>query len=370
MCPLFHMNNSTVYNFGAGPAMLPRPVMEQVQSEFLDYQNTGVSLIEMSHRDERFTSILYEIDDLFRELTDLPDNYKMLYMHGGAQMQFSAIPLNLINLKPEKRAGYILSGNFSEVAYQEAQRYGSIDVCASSKDQNYNYIPDVSHETFGKDYSYIYLTGNNTVYGTQWQSFPKTDGIPLVMDATSEILSRKLDYSQFGLVFAGAQKNLGPSGISLLAIRDDLIGHDLPETPKLLSYQLNDQQHSQVNTTNTFAIYVVKLVLQWLKDQGGVVAVEKENRKKAKHLYDLIDQTDFYRGFSSKKDRSIMNVTFNLPTDDLLKRFLIEAESNGLFALKGHRVVGGVRTSIYNAMPYEGVKVLGDFMKEFERKNG
>lgn len=359
-----------VYNFGAGPAMLPRPVMEQIQREFLNYQNSGVSLIEMGHREERFTSILYEVDHLFRALTSLPDNYKLLYMHGGAQMQFSAIPLNLIKRKPAKKAGYILSGNFSEVAYQEAQRYGEIDICGSSKSQNYAHLPRVSHETLNRAYSYIYLTGNNTVYGTQWHSFPEVGDIPLVMDATSEILSRKLDYSQFGVVFAGAQKNLGPSGLSLVAVRDDLIGYDLAETPKLLSYQLNDQHHSQVNTTNTFAVYVMKLVLQWIKSQGGVDALEKENRKKAKHLYKRIDQTDFYRGFSCKKDRSMMNVTFNLPTDDLLKRFLIEADSNGLFALKGHRVVGGVRASIYNAMPYEGVKVLSDFMDEFERKNG
>lgn len=350
--------------------MLPKPVMEQVQSEFLNYRGTGISLIEMSHRDKQFTSILYEIDDLFRELVELPANYKTLYMHGGAQMQFSAIPLNLIRRIPQKKAGYIISGNFSEVAYKEAQKYGSIKIIASSKDTGYDRLPDVSHETVYSDYSYVYLTGNNTVYGTQWKAFPKTGNIPLVMDATSDILSRKLDYSKFGVVFAGAQKNLGPSGIGLVVVRDDLFEYELPETPKLLSYQLNHRQHSQVNTTNTFAIYVIKLVLEWLKEKGGVEVIEKENLKKAQFLYDVIDRSGFYRGFSIPKDRSVMNVTFNLPSDSLYQKFLLEAEKDGMVALKGHRVVGGVRASIYNAMPYEGVKALGDFMKEFERKNG
>lgn len=359
-----------VYNFGAGPAMLPRPVMERVQQEFLDYQGSGISLIEMGHREERFTSLLYEVDHLFKDLTALPDHYKLLYMHGGAQMQFSAIPLNLIGLKASRKAGYILSGNFSEVAYQEAQRYGDISVYGSSKGCNYSSLPTVSHETIDPDTSYIYCTGNNTVYGTQWKRFPKTGHIPLVMDATSEILSRQLDYRQFGVVFAGTQKNLGPSGLAVVAIREDLIGYDLPETPKLLQYQLNVEKHSQVNTTNTFAIYVMKLVLEWLKSQGGVLVMEEENRKKAQHLYELIDQTDFYQGSAAKADRSMMNVTFNLPSETLFQSFLREAEQNGLVALKGHRVVGGVRASIYNAMPFEGVKQLGDFMKEFERTNG
>lgn len=359
-----------VFNFGAGPAKLPSPVIEQIREEFLDFKEMGSSIIEISHRSSQFDELLNETDEMFKELVFLPNNYKVLYVHGGAQMQFSAIPLNLINLKSTKKALYYESGNFARIACQEAKKYGDIKVVASSADTDYDRIPDINKAELDEDASYVYITSNNTIYGTRWHEFPDTGRLPLVVDATSEILSRVMDYSRFGLIFAGAQKNLGPPGIAMVIIREDLLGYELPETPNLLNYQVYYQKHSLANTNNTFAIYVINLVLKWLKKEGGVSAIETVNKKKAALLYDLLDQTDFYRGHAHSDHRSIMNVTFNLPTLELLNLFLKQASSEGLTALKGHRLVGGARASIYNAMPMEGVNVLVDFMKEFERKTG
>ncbi|MBU3916147.1 3-phosphoserine/phosphohydroxythreonine transaminase, partial [bacterium] len=313
--------------------------------------------------------MLCETDDLFREVVSLPDNYKILYVHGGAQMQFSAIPMNLINLKPANKALYYESGNFAKVAADEADKFGEIIRVASSADTDYDRIPEFKKEDLDQDASYVYITSNNTLYGTRWHTFPDTGDIPLVVDATSEILSRKMDYSKFGLLFAGAQKNLGPSGLAMVIIREDLLGHAPKDTPKLLNYQVYNEKHSLANTNNTFAIYVINLVLKWLKGVGGVEEIEKLNEKKAARLYEVLDTSDFYKGHAHPDHRSITNVTFNLPSQDLLNLFLKGTAAEGMTALKGHRAVGGARASIYNAMPMEGIETLVSFMKEFERKN-
>jgi len=361
--------NETVYYFGAGPAKLPRPVLEQIQEEFMDFANMGSSIIEISHRSKQFDDLLCETDELFKELVSLPDNYKVLYVHGGASMQFSAIPMNLLPLKPAQKALYFESGNFARLSKEEAEKFGDIKVIASSADTNYDRIPGFDPADLDPEASYAYMTSNNTIFGTRWQSFPDTGEIPLVVDATSELLSREMDFSKFGLIFAGAQKNLGPAGMAMVVIREDLLGHAMEKTPKLLNYSIYDKKHSLANTNNTFAIYVINLVLKWLKGQGGVAAIEKINEAKAAHLYKLVDNSAFYTGHAQPAHRSIMNVTFNLPTAELLELFLEQSTDAGLTALKGHRSVGGARASIYNAMPMEGIVALADFMKDFERRN-
>jgi len=359
-----------VFNFGAGPAMLPTPVMEKARDEFLDFQGMGASLIEISHRSKEFGAVLDETDSLFRELSGLPDDYELLYVHGGAQMQFSAVPLNLLGLNPAHKASYVESGNFASLARKEAQRFGNITVAASSEDTNFDRIPAFDPATVDSDSSYIHITSNNTIFGTRWNHFPDTGDIPLVADMTSELLSRELDYHRFGIIFAGLQKNLGPSGLAVVLIRKDLLGHALPHTPSLLDYANYAKNHSMSNTNNTFAIYMMGLVLQWLKEQGGVPAIEKLNAQKARLIYDTIDADDFYIGSAHADHRSHMNVTFNLANSELDKVFLDEAQKLGLYALKGHRLVGGIRASIYNAMPLEGCQKLVDFMKDFSRRNG
>jgi len=358
-----------VFNFGAGPAMLPRAVMEKAQAEFLNYNNMGASVIEISHRSKEFDAVINETDSLLTELANIPDNYKILYVHGGAQMQFSAVPLNLINRLPAKKAAYVESGNFAMLASKEAARYGEIKTIASSKADDYNRIPEFDPANLDSDTSYVHITSNNTIYGTRWNEFPNTGDIPLVADMTSELLSRKIDISQFGIIFAGLQKNLGPAGLACVIIRDDLLGLALPETPSLLNYKTYADKHSLANTNNTFAIYMMKLVMEWLKEQGGVDAIEARNESKAALLYDVIDNSEFYLGTANKAHRSMMNVTFNLQNDELVSSFLSEALAKGLYALKGHRNVGGVRASIYNAMPREGCEALAGFMQDFQSRN-
>jgi len=350
--------------------MLPIEVMKKAQEEFLDYNNMGASVIEISHRSKEFDEILNRTDDLLRELANIPSNYKILYVHGGAQMQFSAVPLNLINRNPARKASFILTGTWAVKASKEASRYGTALDIASSKDSNFNYIPEFNASMLDPESSYVHIVSNNTLYGTRWQSIPKTGDIPLVADMTSEFMSRKLDISQFGIIFAGLQKNLGPAGLAVVIIREDLLEHALPETPGLLNYKTYSEQHSLANTNNTFAIYMMSLVMEWLKDQGGVDKIEMQNEAKAKLIYDYIDSTDFYFGTADPAHRSIMNVTFKLLNEDLLSNFLEQAETNSLYALKGHRAVGGVRASIYNAMPISGCEALVNFMKEFEKNNG
>lgn len=359
-----------VYNFGAGPAKLPFPVIQQIQEEFLDFKGMGSSIIEISHRSKQFDDLLCETDELFKAAVALPDNYRVLYVHGGAKMQFSAIPMNIIARKPGKKALYYESGNFARIAANEAKKYGDIVTVASSADTNYDRIPEFKSSDLTSDASYVYITSNNTIFGTRWHGFPDTGDLPLVVDATSEVLSREMDYSKFGILFAGAQKNLGPSGLALVVVREDLLQFAPQDIPSLLHYKLYDEKHSLSNTNNTFAIYVINLVLKWLKEQGGVSAVQKINEQKADLLYEVVDQSDFYLGHAHKDHRSIMNVTFNLAEQDLTGKFLEEADKVGLTALKGYRTVGGVRASIYNAMPLAGVQALVSFMKEFERTNG
>ncbi len=358
-----------VFNFGAGPAMLPTAVMEKAQQEFLDYDGMGASIIEISHRSKEFDAIINATDTLLIELASIPDNYKILYVHGGAQMQFAAVPLNLIGRNSARKAAYIESGNFAKLAAKEATRYGEISTVASSAVSDYDRIPEFDAYTVDADTSYIHITSNNTLYGTRWQQFPATGDIPLVADMTSELLSRKVDISQFGIIYAGLQKNLGPAGLACVIIREDLLEHALAETPGLLNYKTYAEKHSLANTNNTFAIYIMKLVLEWLRDQGGVEAIESQNDSKAELLYEVIDNSDFYLGVAQREHRSTMNVTFNLANNDLLDKFLAQALEHGLYALKGHRNVGGVRASIYNAMPRVGCETLANFMGEFENNN-
>jgi len=359
-----------IYNFGAGPAMLPEPVMQKIQQEWLDYQGMGVSVIEISHRAKEFVAILEEAQALFRELAGLPDNYKVLFIHGGARMQFSALPLNLAGRKPGKRCLYFETGNFAKLAAKDAKELCNVEIAASSAATNYDRIPEYDPAIFSDDVSYVHITGNNTIYGTRWNQFPATGDVPLIADMTSEILSRQIDYTKFGVIYAGMQKNLGPSGMAMVIIREDLLGQAAKETPVLLNYTQAAADNSLTNTTNTFAIYTTKLVLEWLKEQGGVAAFEKRNQEKSARLYQVIDASDYYRGVAHPEHRSIMNVSFNLPSEELEARFLKEAGAAGLYALKGHRNVGGIRASIYNPMPLAGVEKLAQFMTEFEQQNG
>ena len=361
---------SQVYNFGAGPAMLPIPVMEKAKEEFLNYNQLGASIIEISHRSKEFEEVINHADALLTELLELPPNYKILYVHGGAQMQFAAVPLNLLGLKPGHKAAYVDSGNFATLARKEATRYGNVTLAASSEDTNFDRIPEFDPTRVDADTSYIHITSNNTIYGTRWQSFPETGNIPLVADSTSELLSRHIDVNKFGLIYAGLQKNLGPAGLACVIVREDLLGKALPSTPTLLNYAVYADKHSLANTNNTFAIYMMSLVMQWLKDQGGVAAIEAINEEKAQLIYHVIDESDFYLGTTHPQHRSRMNVTFNLANPELLDDFLKQALECGLYALKGHRNVGGVRASIYNAMPMAGCQALVDFMMDFERRYG
>ncbi len=359
-----------VYNFGAGPTMLPTPVMEQVRDEFLNYRGLGASVIEISHRSREFEEIIAGADQLIRELSGLPDNYRILYVAGGARMQFSAMPMNLINRLPSRKALYFESGDFAKWARLEAERYGDVRVVASSEGNQFDRIPEVDPQRIEQDACYAHLTSNNTLYGTRWHDFPDTGAVPLVIDATSEIFSRVWDYSRFGAVYAGFQKNLGPAGLALVLIREDLLGHAMPETPSLLNYAEHAKSHSLANTINTFAVYVLRLVLEWMKAQGGIKALEARNDAKARILYEVLDSSDFYRGIADPEHRSAMNVTFRLPDAKLLAQFLEQASAVGLYALKGHSKVGGARASIYNPMPLEGVQALAQFMREFERRYG
>ena len=358
-----------VYNFGAGPSMIPTPVMKKIQHEFLDYNGLGVSIVELSHRLPLFKEILDEAESIFRELTGLPDNYRLIFMHGGAQMQFSAVPLNLMSLKSHK-GSYLITGRWGILAEKEARRYGKTEVLADGKEFEYRRIPDYDISTLDQNTSYVHLTSNNTLYGTRWHKFPETKDIPLVVDSTSDILSREMDYSHFGVVYAGLQKNLGVPGTALVIVREDLLGKALPETPKLLDYSLIVESQSILNTINVFAVYVARLVLEWVKKQGGIPEMEKLAEQKSTLLYQIIDDSDFYIAVAQQDHRSTMNVTFNFGQERLLQKFLSESEKEGLFALKGHASVGGVRASLYNSMPLDGVKQLADFMKEFERING
>jgi phosphoserine aminotransferase len=359
-----------VFNFSPGPAMLPYEVMTRVQQEFMDYGGLGASIIEISHRAKEFVGVVEEAVALFRELVSLPENYTVLFMHGGARMQFAAVPMNLIARNAARKAAYVESGVFSATAIKDAGPYGTIETVATGRNEKFVRIPDLDMGRVAKDTSYLHITTNNTAYGTRWNKFPDTGGIPLVGDATSEILSRVIDYSRFGMVYASLQKNLGPGGTAIVAIRKDLMGHALPQTPPLLNYAVIDKGQSLANTPDSFNIYVAREVLRWIRDLGGVAEMERRNNQKAQLLYEILDNSKFYRPLVDKAHRSIMNITFDLPTPQTLEAFLKGAGQEGLYALKGYRDVGGVRASIYNGMPLEGVQALTSFMREFERKQG
>jgi phosphoserine aminotransferase len=350
--------------------MLPRAVMRRVRDEFLDYHGIGASIIEISHKSPMFRDVLDAAIGLFRELSGLPNDYHVLFVHGGARMQCSAVPLNLIARSATRVSCYTETGFFAQQARKEGARYGTATVVASSADTGFDRIPVVHPDGCPADGAYLHITSNNTVYGTRWNDFPAKCALPFVVDATSDILSRRLDHSQFGITYAGFQKNLGPSSLALVVVRDDLLGHALPETPLLLNYGVYARSQSLHNTPNMFAIYVMALILEWIQKQGGLDAVEAVNNAKAGMLYQELDRSGFYRPTAHQDHRSITNVTFHLREESLTEKFLERSAEQGLLALRGHRSVGGVRASIYNGMPMEGVEALVEFMREFERTEG
>ncbi len=355
-----------VYNFSPGPATLPVEVLEQASKDIVNYQGTGMGLIELSHRSKEFMAVADTTEKLLRELMEIPDNYKVLFLQGGASSQFYMIPMNLLG--KGKKASYLNTGTWSKKAIKEAKLFGEIEVAFSSEEQTFNRVPTPDEYSVSPDSEYLYFVSNNTIYGTQFPAFPATGNV-LISDMSSDILSRKIDVSQFGIIFAGAQKNMGPSGVTIVIIRDDLLERTPENTPTMLSYKTHADKGSMFNTPPCFSIYAVGEVLKWLKKQGGVEAIEAINREKAGLLYDCIDSTDYYRGHAEKASRSLMNISFNLPHADLEAKFIAEAAAIGLNGLKGHRSIGGCRASIYNAFPREGVVKLVAFMKEFEAAN-
>jgi phosphoserine aminotransferase len=356
-----------VYNFNAGPAALPVSVLKEVREDLLSYKGEGLSVMEMSHRSKTFDSIIKEAEQLTREVFALPQNYRVIYMQGGASLQFAAVPLNLLG--EGQSADYINTGSWSTKAIQEVEKLGKkYTVIASSEDKNFSYIPGNFQIT--DNTGYLHITSNNTIFGTQWPQFPESAGVPLVCDMSSDIGCRPLDISKFGLIYAGAQKNMGPSGLTIVIIREDLMARSPANIPTLISYKIIGGKESLYNTPPTFGIYINKLILQWLKNMGGLEKMEKINREKAALIYDILDTSDFYRGTVEKESRSMMNVTFRLPAEDLEKKFVEKAIENGMIGLKGHRSVGGIRASIYNAVSLDAVRTLTDFMQEFERSNG
>ena len=352
-----------VYNFAPGPSMLPLPVLEKVQKDLLCYGSTGMSVMEMSHRSRMYLDIFEKTVADLREVMGVPEGYKVMFLQGGATAMFSAVAMNLMQ---GGKADYVDSGNFAHNALVEAQKYGEVVVAGSSREDGYSYIPDY---TLSPDAKYVHITTNNTIYGTRYDHVPDTGSVPLVADMSSNILSEVYDVSKFGVIYAGAQKNVAPAGVVILIVREDLLGRELPITPKVMSFKKMAEADSMLNTPNCFGIYMAGLTFEWLKKQGGVAAMEKINIEKAKLLYDFLDESSLFRGTAQEKYRSRMNVTFVTGDADKDAAFVKEAASRGLVNLKGHRIVGGMRASIYNAMPIEGVRALVAFMKEFEMKN-
>ncbi len=354
-----------VYNFSAGPSQLPVPVLEQAQKELLDFNGTGMSITEMSHRSKPFMAVNDEANALLRELMNIPDNYSVLFVQGGASQQFAAVPLNLLK---NGKADYLVTGNFASKAYEEGLKYGDMAIAASSKEANYTYIPDMDQVKFRDGIDYVHFTHNNTIFGTRFTKLPKTDAT-LVTDMSSSILSEVVDVSKFGLIYAGAQKNIAPAGLTIVIVRKDLLGNASPVCPTMLNYAIHDKNDSLYNTPPCFPMYVSLLVFRWLKNLGGISAMQKINEEKAGMLYDFIDNSSFYTNKVNKADRSMMNVPFVTTSEELDAKFIADASKAGFVSLKGHRLAGGMRASIYNAMPVEGVKALIDFMKKFEMEN-
>jgi phosphoserine aminotransferase len=356
---------SRIYNFSAGPSMLPEPVLKKAAEEMLDYKGSGMSVMEMSHRSKIYMSIVENAENSLKKLMNIPDNYTVLFLQGGASTQFAMVPMNLMT--KNKKADYLNTGSFAQKALSEAKMYGTVNVVASSEDKKYSYIPE--NYTLSSDADYVHITTNNTIEGTRFTELPKTGEIPLVADMSSNILSEEMDVSKFGLIYAGAQKNIGPAGVTVVIIRNDLIGKTVDNTPTMLRYSVHAKEKSLYNTPACYSIYVAGLVFEWVEAMGGVKAIEAVNKEKAALLYDFIDQSGIFSSPVNKKDRSIMNITFTTPNDELNTKFVAEAQKQGMGSLAGHRSVGGMRASIYNAMPVEGVRKLVDFMKKFEIEN-
>ena len=357
-----------IYNFSAGPAVLPLPVLEEAQRDMLALPGVGMSVMEISHRSKTFDEIIGSAEQGLRELMGIPENYKVLFLQGGASLQFSMIPLNLL---PEgATADYIITGSWGKKALKEAKRAGAVNVAANTEDSRYSRTPEQHELKLSANAAYVHLTSNETIEGVEWKDLPDVGDVPLISDASSNILSRVEPIERYALVYAGAQKNMGPSGLTVVIIREDLLARIPDGLHTMLDYRTHVQNDSLYNTPNTWGIYILNLVCKWLKGKGGLAGMQRENDAKAKLLYDAIDAGDFYRGHAAPEARSLMNVTFRLPSEDLEKQFVKEATAAGLDGLKGHRSVGGLRASIYNAFPREGVEALVEFMKEFERKNG
>ena len=356
-----------VYNFSAGPAVLPEEVLREAAEEMLDYKGTGMSVMEMSHRSKAYETIIKEAEADLRELMEIPDNYKVLFLQGGASQQFAMIPMNLMK---NKVADYIVTGQWAKKAYQEASKYGKANKIASSEDETFSYIPDCSDLPISEDADYVYICENNTIYGTKFKELPNTKGKTLVADVSSCFLSEPVDVSKYGVIYGGVQKNIGPAGVVIVIIREDLITEDtLPGTPTMLQYKIHADNNSLYNTPPAYGIYICGKVFKWLKKQGGLAAMKVHNEEKAAILYDFLDSSKLFKGTVRKEDRSLMNVPFVTGDADLDAKFVKEAKEAGFENLKGHRSVGGMRASIYNAMPKEGVVKLVEFMKKFEEEN-
>ena len=356
-----------VYNFSAGPAVLPEEVLQEAADEMLDYRGTGMSVMEMSHRSKAYDTIIKEAEADLRELMNIPDNYKVLFLQGGASQQFAMIPMNLMK---NRVADYIVTGQWAKKAYQEASLYGKANKIASSEDKTFSYIPDCSDLPISEDADYVYICENNTIYGTKFKTLPNTKGKPLVADVSSCFLSEPVDVTKYGVIYGGVQKNIGPAGVVIVIIREDLITEDvLPGTPTMLRYKIHADADSLYNTPPAYGIYICGKVFKWLKKMGGLEAMKERNEKKAKILYDYLDESKLFKGTVRKEDRSLMNVAFITGNEELDAKFVKEAKEAGFENLKGHRTVGGMRASIYNAMPIEGVEKLVEFMKKFEAEN-
>ncbi|WP_432617237.1 3-phosphoserine/phosphohydroxythreonine transaminase [Butyricicoccus sp.] len=360
------MSKGRIYNFSAGPSMMPLPVLEKAAAEMTNYGGSGMSVMEMSHRSKYYDDIINGAQDVLRRVYNIPDNYRILFMQGGATMQFSAVPLNLM---VTGKADYAITGNFARNAYKEAKKFGDIHIAATSEADNFTWVPTPDQLDVRPDADYFYICANNTIFGTEWHYDPNTGDVPVVADMSSNILSKPVDISKYGMIYAGAQKNMGPAGMAVVIIREDLMGHYRENMPVLLDYQLMADKNSMYNTPPTYSIYMMKLVTEWVEQMGGLEAMAKNADIRSSMLYDYLDSTDFYKGAAQKASRSRMNVTFRTGDDDLDKKFIQESIDAGMTNLKGHRLVGGMRASIYNAMPIEGVEYLIDFMKKFEKNN-
>jgi len=356
-----------IYNFSPGPATLPYPVLQEAARDIVNFRDKGIGLIELSHRSKEFMAVAEETETLIRQLLQVPTNYKVLFLQGGASSQFFMVPMNLLGIG--KKATYLNTGTWSKKAIKEAKLSGDIDVAYSSEETTFNRVPKDNEYTVDSRSEYLYFVTNNTIYGTRFAQMPETDAM-LVADMSSDIMSRPVDISRFGIIFAGAQKNMGPAGVTVVIIRDDLLDKCAETVPTMLRYKTHADKGSMFNTPPCFSIYCVGRVMSWLKERGGITAMEKTNQRKAGKLYDAIDSTDFYRGHAETASRSLMNISFNLPTPELEAQFIAEAAGVGFDGLKGHRSIGGCRASIYNAFPEEGVEKLVDFMADFAKKNG